>query len=602
MIDSRINPVARRVGYAAALFCAHAFGLATVHGQDADRDGLPDNLDTVPRVEYAPGFDWRTCGAMDLDPDNDTEPECKARERVARFLASQASYVTSIAFSIVKDGKVHFADAFRHVGANSIQHDADGIHRLFRIGSTSKSMTAVLAKILEENHVLSLGDFVSDDDASQLTSGGRRTLRQLLTHQGAFRLDAGHIYLFGYPGDLGSFWKDSDDRISPHYDSANYGNLGHGYEYSAFNYSLAGAYLAGRTSFSFDQILQAVVFDRAKMATASLDADRANKAPIGGTIGVTTTSSMHLGPYINLVSPTDPKCVDNFYSSNAIYGKDSYSQQSYRLDECAADVRDPAGGVIASVVDMAHFARMLLDSYHGTGGLLSKQGIRDLWTPSHDFGCATNCSYQRYYGVGFFVDTPANLPVQEVEHGGSRAGYQSVFVIRPEKKLAVSILVNANVDILQLNRVAKDILDDFGKPPVGDWKTYGLGCPSPAPRLSASAMPVVGRPFPIALQSPTANTAALFWIGDSDTHWGALPLPLDMSFFGAPNCMLLTSGQILFTKILDASGMTTLNLAIPNDSTLIGNRVYTQAMIFDRRANAFGWIFSQGGAMRIGTG
>ncbi len=171
---------------------------------------------------------------------------------------------------------------------------------------------------------------------------------------------------------------------------------------------------------------------------------------------------MHL-PYINLVSPTDSHCADNFYNSNDIYGESAYSQQSYQLDECAAAPRDPAGGAMASAVDLANFARGLLDSYHDRGGLLSKTGIRDLWKPTHDFGGKTSYAYQRYYATGFFVATPAGKPVIEVEHGGSRAGFHTVFVLLPEADTAVCILVNAQVNLNAMNKVAKTILDDFAK-------------------------------------------------------------------------------------------------------------------------------------------
>jgi CubicO group peptidase (beta-lactamase class C family) len=184
-------------------------------GQDSDRDGLPDATDTVPSVSYTPGFAATNCAAMDLDPSNDSDPECKARERVAGFLASQQGFVQKIAFSVVKSGEVHFADAFARNTSGQVIHDPGGIHRLFRIGSTTKSMTAVAAKVLEERAKLSLTDYVSDDDASRLTVGGKRTLRHLLSHQGAFKLDTGHIYLFGYPGTLQAFWKEKGDSVSP---------------------------------------------------------------------------------------------------------------------------------------------------------------------------------------------------------------------------------------------------------------------------------------------------------------------------------------------------------------------------------------------------
>jgi len=182
---------------------------------------------------------------------------------------------------------------------------------------------------------------------------------------------------------------------------------------------------------------------------------------IGRDQAISQGAVMHVGPYINLVSPNDPKCKDNFYSSNDIYGQSQYWWQKYELDEAAAEARDPAGGVMASAVDMAHFAKTLLDSYHGQSGILSPQGIRDLWKSTQDLGCGTSCPWQRYYAVGFFTDT-ASGPVNEVEHGGVRAGFSSVFVIRPEKKLAISILANGNVtSLVALDQLAKTILNGF---------------------------------------------------------------------------------------------------------------------------------------------
>ena len=437
--------------------------LRTIGGADADRDGLPDSSDTCPIVTYVPGFDGGDCGPMDLNPGNDVAPECKARERVAQLLVSAPA--PHIAFSIVVGAQVHFADAFAYLGAGQFAHDPDGIHRLYRVGSTSKSFVATAAKILEEAGGLSLGDFVSDDDGSQVPAGGERTLRNLLTHQGAFKLDSGALHLFCYPGDLAAFWAEPDDLVSPHYDSATYGNLGGGFAYSAFNYSLAGAYLANRAAEGVAQILQARIFDPTGMCTATLDGPRAASTPIGGHAGLSTSSSMHVGPYINLVSQTDTRCEDNFYSSEDLPG-DPYSYQYYRLDEAGAEARDPPGGVIASVIDMAHFAAALLASYRGPGGLLSEAGIRELWGAVSDLECSPNCPYEPYYGIGFFTDSQAGGPVSEVGHGGSRAGYTSAFVLRPEANLAVSILTDADVNTVVLSDLAKTILDEF-EPAVG---------------------------------------------------------------------------------------------------------------------------------------
>lgn len=426
---------------------------------DTDHDGLGDPFDSCPVLSYSPGFDWHDCGPMDLDPGNDALPECKARERVAHLLLTDPQFVTHIAFAVVKDGRLHFADAFEYLGGGRWARNPDGVYRLYRIGSTSKAVTAVAAKIMEERAELSMDDFVSDEDGSEELDDPRRTLRDLLSHR-AFKTDYGAIHLFCYPGDLRAFWADPDDLVSPHYDSPTYGNPDGSYQYSAFNYSLAGAYIADRAGQRFALAVQERVFDAAGMCTASYDGPRAVHTPIGNGWGLSETSIMHVGPYINYYSMIDERCEDNFYSSDDLPG-DEYSWQYYRLDEASAEARDPAGGVIASVIDLAHFAEALLDSYHNPGGLLSRGGVRELWTATHDFGCGGGCAYQPYYGIGFFTNSTTGQAVTEVEHGGSRAGYQSAFVIRPEDNMAACILVNADTSTVTLSNLAKQILDDF---------------------------------------------------------------------------------------------------------------------------------------------
>ncbi len=451
-----------------------ALGLPVAEGQvskqqatrfdfDQDQDGILDFFDRCPTLEYAPGFDWQSCGPMDQNPGNDPQPECKARERVLSTLLTNGTFTTHIAFAVVKNGQLHFADAFEYLGQGQYRQDPNGIRRLYRVGSTSKSVVAVAAKVLEELDVLSLSDYVSDDDASKVPVGGKRQLRHLLSHQGAFKLDNGAIHLYCYPGDLGAFWAVPDDLVSPHYDSAVYGNLGGGYQYSAFNYSLAGAYLANQTGGSFEQVVQSIVFDSTGMCTATVDGDRAATTTIGDGWATAEGASMHVGPYINLVSPTDPLCVDNYYSSDDLYG-DPYTWQLYRLDEAGAEARDPAGGVIASALDLAHFAESLLASYHGTGGIVSPAGIRELWAATSDLGCGGGCPYERYYGIGFFTDSLSGQPVHQVGHGGARPGFSTAFVLRPEANLAVAILANSDVSTVLMSNVAKAILDDFETP------------------------------------------------------------------------------------------------------------------------------------------
>lgn len=459
-----------------------------VRAQDADQDGLPDAQDSCPTLAYVPVFDWADCAPMDFDPGNDPQPECRARERVADALLHSGQFATHIAFAVVKDGAIHFADAFSYLGGGAWEHDPEGVRRLYRIGSTSKAVTAAAAVRLAEEGALSLDEGVGDDDGG-LDPGSPVTLRDLLSHRGAFGWDAGGLYLFCYPGDIVAFWNEPDDLVSPHYDSTPWGNLGGGFDYSAFNLCLAGAHLVQRTGSSFADLVQSRIFDPMGMCTASFDGARAAQSPIGGDPGTSQTSLMHVGPAINETAPLDERCADNFTSSEDLPG-DPYTWQSYHLDEAAAEARDPAGGVIASVLDMALFARDLLASYDGSGGVLSQSAVRELWEAEIAVDGHSCCPMQDYYGLGFLTSALPGEPVEEVEHGGARAGFRSGFVIRPEAGLAVSVLVNAGIGAAT-SELAHQILDEFAVEPapcdpVAD---LGIRLAGASVELSWSAVP-----------------------------------------------------------------------------------------------------------------
>jgi hypothetical protein len=116
---------------ALAVFAAHMLRVGAASAQtDTDQDGWNDDVDACASVVYQPSFDWTGCAPTDQNPGNDAQFECRARERVIQTLLSSGVFVTHIAFSIVKGGSVHFADAFSYVGAGQYVHDPAGIHRL----------------------------------------------------------------------------------------------------------------------------------------------------------------------------------------------------------------------------------------------------------------------------------------------------------------------------------------------------------------------------------------------------------------------------------------------------------------------------------------
>ncbi|GEM_PF-5246874 len=127
----------------------------------------------------------------------------------------------------------------------------------------------------------------------------------------------------------------------------------------------------------------------------------------------------------------------------------------------------------------------------------------------------------------------------------------------------------------------------------------GQGCKgsnSKVPELYVATGAVPGKVFSLGLQSAKANSGALLFLG-------FLPVTLDLTAFGAPGCKLYTSGIGLFHPTNQAGAWGTLvGLPIPNNPSLIGMKLYTQALPFDLMANKLHFVSSNAIRTVVGRG
>lgn len=94
--------------------------------------------------------------------------------------------------------------------------------------------------------------------------------------------------------------------------------------------------------------------------------------------------------------------------------------------------------------------------------------------------------------------------------------------------------------------------------------------------LSVTQEPVSGQPFTLLVEGPASSGAALF-AGVSGSQWGAVPLPLQLSFLGFPACALNVSPDVIFGFTTDGSGLGNFPLA----AWSTGVTVYFQAFVLD---------------------
>jgi hypothetical protein len=124
---------------------------------------------------------------------------------------------------------------------------------------------------------------------------------------------------------------------------------------------------------------------------------------------------------------------------------------------------------------------------------------------------------------------------------------------------------------------------------------------SATPSLTATGLPIIGQPITVKLSAARKLSAAICPLGTSNTLWGALPLPFDMTVVGAPGCFLRASlDGLIIGGATDANGNAQFTLPIPNAIGLSGVVFYNQWIVFDAPANTLGLVLTNGGKATIG--
>jgi hypothetical protein len=108
----------------------------------------------------------------------------------------------------------------------------------------------------------------------------------------------------------------------------------------------------------------------------------------------------------------------------------------------------------------------------------------------------------------------------------------------------------------------------------------GHGCPdgSGATRaMTASGTIAINNIFNCGIEQGPAVLPAFVLIGLSSTSIGALPLPVDLSNYGAPGCFVYSSADV---NLFSLTG-STITFFAPNSPSYIGFMFFNQGMILD---------------------
>ncbi len=138
---------------------------------------------------------------------------------------------------------------------------------------------------------------------------------------------------------------------------------------------------------------------------------------------------------------------------------------------------------------------------------------------------------------------------------------------------------------------------------LASFAPFGKGCgPTSrgAPIIGASLAPLLGRNFDVTVTNARPSTAALLAMGASNSRWGAISLPFDLTPLGAPGCSVLVSFDLLLPVATSTAGAATVRLTIPNNQALLGFRFFDQWTVLDPSANPLGMAFSRGARAEVG--
>ena len=108
----------------------------------------------------------------------------------------------------------------------------------------------------------------------------------------------------------------------------------------------------------------------------------------------------------------------------------------------------------------------------------------------------------------------------------------------------------------------------------------------------ANGAAILGRTVGYALEQAMPNTLAVLLLGASDSIWFGGTLPYSLANLGAPGCSLLASTEISAGFMTNGSGSANLDLAFPNQPSLLGSRLFTQYVVVDPTTNALGLAFT----------
>ncbi len=338
------------------------------------------------------------------EPQLAPEKRTQIEAAVSKFMAS--THVPGISVAVVENGDYEWASGF---GLADVENNAPASeHTLFRLGSISKSLTAVAAMQLWERGHLDLDVPIQKYCPAFPQKPWPITTREVMGHLAGIRHyksgsqddpEIGNTKHFDNPIQAGLDFFKNDPLLS---------EPGKQFHYSTQGYTVVGCVIEGASGTKYVDFVHQNVFVPAGMDHTQVD-DR-----------------FAIIPYrTRFYSKTDSGTVQNA----------DFLDSSYKI---------PGGGWISSAEDMAHFEVAILSDK------LIKHATRDLmWTP-----LKPSDGSKDEYALGW--GNSDENGIASVGHNGGQQGTSTSFYIAPAQRAGVVVL--ANMEDVDVNALAQDIL------------------------------------------------------------------------------------------------------------------------------------------------
>jgi beta-lactamase class C len=315
----------------------------------------------------------------------------------------ELSHTPGASLAIVKDSTILFIRGFG-VKRTGTQDSID-VNTVFRLGSVSKPFASFLTGILVQDSVLSWRDHVTDYLPSFALKSPEQTsalsLENVLSHTTGLPY---HTYT-----NLVEEGQDLKTLLERLRDVNLSSAVGKEYSYQNVAYSVIAEVMKSATGKSYETLMAEKVFFPLGMKNASAD-----YASLMANPNVAYPHLMRRGGFS--LAP-----IKNTYYNVA-----------------------PAGGINASIDDMAHWMMALLNT---RPDVINKETLTRLYTPVIE-APSKNRRYRQvepikksYYGLGWRVLHYAADTL--LYHGGYVNGYRSEIAVHPKENIAICVLANA---------------------------------------------------------------------------------------------------------------------------------------------------------------